>query len=170
MGRPRLRSIKECLQCGSEFEVRPSDIRKGGGKFCSIRCSTTYRNLHDNPSWRSEVRTKISLNHADVSGENNPMYGRRGENAPSYIDGRNSFTGETYRRMLLARTSELKCSLCGSVEHLEAHHIDGNHHNNKIENLAWLCSNCHRNVAHDYIRDAKGRYSSIKTNVIKLKG
>ena len=26
---------------------------------------------------------------------------------------------------------------------LELHHIDGNHNNNKLENLQMLCPNCH---------------------------
>lgn len=36
-----------------------------------------------------------------------------------------------------------KCVICGSVEDLALHHIDGNTKNNKVENLEWLCSKCH---------------------------
>lgn len=45
---------------------------------------------------------------------------------------------------------EYKCSHCGNTGEwngkklrLELHHIDGNHNNNKIKNLTFLCPNCH---------------------------
>lgn len=34
--------------------------------------------------WGEDFRRKISEHHADVSGENNPMYGKRGEKSPMY--------------------------------------------------------------------------------------
>ncbi|WP_212685857.1 hypothetical protein, partial [Salmonella enterica] len=60
-----------CKECGIVFHVHPYRIKKGGGKFCSNSCSTTYRNKTNNPSWNEEVRDKISKNHADFSGKNN---------------------------------------------------------------------------------------------------
>lgn len=45
---------------------------------------------------------------------------------------------------------EYKCQNCGCDGHwkngiikLEIHHIDGDSHNNEIENLIYLCPNCH---------------------------
>ena len=60
---------RTCEYCGNEFETYPCEIRKGGGKFCSRRCATTFRNIHNNPTKSAEVRNKISQNHADVSWE-----------------------------------------------------------------------------------------------------
>lgn len=91
MGRNVTRINKHCIQCGKEFEVYLSEIKKGGGKFCSRSCATTYRNLTNNPSKNPEIRKKISENHADINGEKNPMYNRKGSLSPSYIDGRNSY-------------------------------------------------------------------------------
>lgn len=153
-----------CKQCGKEFETEKCYIKRGGGKFCSVSCGTTYRNIHDNPTKKEEVRKKISENHSDVSGENNPMYGVRGEKAPAYIDGRSNFKGETYRKILLATGREPICKICGSKEKLHVHHIDGNHKNNDIDNLVWLCSDCHMNKAHQYKRDEKGKFTSSELN------
>jgi len=167
MGRHRERITKTCIQCGNEFERTPSAIKQGGGKFCSISCATTYRNKTNNPTRSEEVRKKISENHADVSGKNNPMYGVRGKDAPSYIDGRSSFSGGPYRRKLLASGKEQKCTICGTTEQLHAHHLNGNHKDNRIENLSWLCARCHNNKAHEYKRDKNGRFIGSALRNIK---
>lgn len=158
LGRPDTKIQRQCKYCGNEFRVSPSVVERGRGNFCSVSCGTTYRNITNNPTRSNEVRKKISANHADVSGENNPMYGRRGKDAPSYIDGRSSFTGDTYRRILLASGAEQKCSECGSVQNLHAHHANGDHGDNRLENLVWLCVSCHNNIAHKYERDELGRF------------
>jgi hypothetical protein len=118
----------------------------------------TYRNTYNNPTLSAEVRAKISANHADVSGENNPMYMRRGKDAPSYIDGRNSFKGETYRKMLLASGRKQECEICKSTDNLCTHHIDGDHKNNVLENLTWVCYKCHNTIKHTHARDLSGRF------------
>ena len=45
---------------------------------------------------------------------------------------------------------EYKCANCGCDGHwqggeisLEIHHIDGDNSNNELENLCYLCPNCH---------------------------
>lgn len=35
------------------------------------------------------------------------------------------------------------CVECGSVEGLGIHHIDGDHYNNAVDNLQWMCVSCH---------------------------
>lgn len=149
---------RQCLWCNNPFLTYPSEIKKGGGKFCSRSCARTYRNTYDNPSKCDEVRAKISQNHADVSGEKNPMYMRRGEKAPQYIDGRNSFKGETYRKILLASGRKQECEVCKTTDKLSVHHIDGNHKNNALDNLTWVCYKCHNVVKHNYPRDERGRF------------
>jgi 5-methylcytosine-specific restriction endonuclease McrA len=153
-----------CEQCGKEFYVFPSIVKTGRGKFCSVACGTIYRNLHDNPSKKEEVRKKISENHADISGRNNPMYGKTGKSAPSYIDGRNSFQGERYKKILLASGVPEECVLCGSKIALNVHHIDGDRKNNDLTNIVFLCSNCHITKAHTYHRDSKGKITGSVLN------
>lgn len=50
------------------------------------------------------------------------------------------------KRLIKNGTKENKCELCGISGEgivLELHHIDGDHHNNTLENLQILCPNCH---------------------------
>ena len=52
-------------------------------------------------------------------------------------------------RIYIKDTREYKCSCCGIFEYngkplsLQLDHIDGNTKNNNLENLRWLCPNCH---------------------------
>ena len=147
-----------CLWCGKAFLTYPCEIKKGGGKFCSRSCAKTYRNTYDNPTKSEEVRAKISKHHADVSGENNPMYMKRGTEAPSYKDGRSAFKGEQYRKMLLASGRKPECEICKTKENLHVHHIDGDHKHNVLENLTWVCAKCHNLVKHPRGRDKNGRF------------
>lgn len=153
---------KQCLQCGSFFMVRKCYTKRGNGKFCSVSCATSHRNLIDNPAKHPEVKKKISANHADVSGNKNPMYGRRGSNAPGYIDGRNSFVGDPWRRVAFANKPHV-CELCGAKpkrRSLHVHHVDRNRLNNNLENLMIVCVSCHNNVLHaDRLRNSLGQYA-----------
>ena len=55
-------------------------------------------------------------------------------------------------RLIKEGYKEEKCEVCGLTEWmgkpipLELHHKDFNHHNNDIENLQILCSNCHMQI------------------------
>lgn len=151
---------RTCLECGSVFMTYRCQVRRGGGRFCSTSCGTRYRNRIDNPVRREEVRAKISANHADVSGASNPMFGKRGEDAPGYIDGRNSFSGDTWRKIALAN-KEACCEICRARpegRHLHIHHRDRNRKNNDFSNLQILCVTCHNTVAHVRPRDDSGRF------------
>jgi Zn finger protein HypA/HybF involved in hydrogenase expression len=42
------------------------------------------------------------------------------------------------------------CEICGRIFlSLAVHHIDGNHNNNVIENLIFICPFCHSNIHHE---------------------
>lgn len=58
-------------------------------------------------------------------------------------------TSHLHDRLLSEGYKEHKCECCGLTEWngqpipLELHHIDGNHSNHSLENLQFLCPNCH---------------------------
>lgn len=53
------------------------------------------------------------------------------------------------QRLLKARFKESRCEICGITEwqgkplSLQLHHINGDGHDNRLENLELLCANCH---------------------------
>lgn len=53
-------------------------------------------------------------------------------------------SGKLRIRLIKEGLKENKCEVCGCVESLELHHINGNHQDNRLENLQILCANCHR--------------------------
>lgn len=149
-----------CKHCGIRFSPNKQQLNRGHGKFCSLSCPTTYRNLTNNPSKRPEVRAKIKEHRADVSGTNNPMYGKNGKDAPGYIDGRSNFGSDTYRDIALANNPHV-CKICGAEprgRQLNVHHKDENRKNSAPENLEILCVTCHNNIVHAKIKDDKGRF------------
>ena len=158
MGRKSTKVKINCIQCNIEFETHLSEIKKGGGKFCSRSCAIRYRNLTNNPTKNIEVREKISKNHANVSGKNNPMYGKRANLAPSYIDGRSRFKGSTYQKIMQVHNIKKICNICKTDKKIDIHHIDGNHKNNDFSNLVYLCAKCHQTLMHKKDRDNKGKF------------
>lgn len=55
-----------------------------------------------------------------------------------------------YRSVLTRHKIPKQCKLCNTTDTrvLAVHHIDQNRKNNKVDNLAWLCHNCHHLVHH----------------------
>ena len=78
-----------------------------------------------------------------------------------YIENNIPIDAPKLRKKLLEEgIKECKCERCGLTEWmgqeipLELHHLDGNHYNNKLENLVILCSNCHSQI-HGYNKREK---------------
>lgn len=82
-------------------------------------------------------------------------------NATEYFDNSKCISASRLRRILIRDGfKECVCERCGLSEWmgqpipLELHHKDLNHHNNNLENLQILCSNCHMQI-HGYSNTKK---------------
>ncbi|MBI4744721.1 MAG: HNH endonuclease [Actinobacteria bacterium] len=144
---------RKCVICGKEFFIKKFHAEKGWGKLCSIncraeaqrngiwlKCENCGKNIYRTPRDFKKSKSKrffCSVS-CHCSWENKNV--RCGANAPNWIAGENAY------RDLLRRNKVLeKCKRCGAKDEriLTVHHKDGNRKNNKIENLEWLCWNCH---------------------------
>ena len=145
--------IRRCKVCGKNIQVKKSHAKRGWGKYCSKKCQTKaqfngkwlhcdycgkeiYRTPRDFK--KSKSKKFFCSRNCHCSWENENI--RCGENAPNWITGYN-----VYRRLLKKYVKSEKCSICGINDKrvLVVHHRDSNRKNNKIENLEWLCRNCH---------------------------
>ena len=144
---------KKCLICGKSILIKKFHAKKGWGKYCSIKCHAKGQLKGkwvecDNCGkqiWRTprdfrksrEKRFFCSVK-CHCIWENKNV--RCGVNAPNWIAGASS-----YRTLLKRAQVRQECRRCGIQDKrvLAVHHKDGNRKNNKIENLEWLCRNCH---------------------------
>lgn len=129
----------------------------------SKNCTSCAKVGNKNPAKKSWVRKKISLNHANVSGANNPAYHKGESFLPYTVDFTNRLK-ETIRKR-----DNYTCQVCGIKERhltrkyhkkLDIHHIDYNKQNCYEYNLITLCKTC--NVS------ANGNRSYWITYFVKL--
>lgn len=97
--------------------------------------------------YTADVKKWIKKYNCDVSHLTEQKY-----NTLNYDDlfKNKAITGSSLMKFLLEKEKrERKCERCGNSEWnglpipLQIHHIDGNHYNNRIDNLQILCLNCH---------------------------
>jgi hypothetical protein len=146
-----------CRVCHRRFYAKPRHLRIGWGKYCSNRCKhanqlsgrlvtcancgqAIYRSLR-------ALSNSVSGNYfcskaCHRSWENQH---RLGILHPQWKTGRS-----VYRNMLRASGVPMRCKRCGLADErlLTVHHLDMDRENNNLDNLAWLCANCHYLVHH----------------------
>ncbi len=146
-----------CKICSSTFEIKPSWITYGYGNYCSLACRNSAKKTGKYvPCYvcQKEIYKSGKAINGSKSGNlfcskscqttwRNSHFSR--EKHPNYKNGDHS-----YRNILDKAKVPKVCSLCKTDDKrvLAAHHIDHNHFNNRVENLAWLCHNCHHLVHH----------------------
>jgi len=147
----------ECENCKVDH-----DGTFGSGRFCSMKCSRGF----STKAKRAEINEKVSSKLKGVpTGRNGWSRGEsfkdpeiRRKAVMTRSKNRNAARDnmkfedlpKKYRRPIILKEQNNFCLLCGMTNmwnglHLSFHidHIDGNHSNNKRDNLRAVCPNCH---------------------------
>lgn len=124
---------RNCIVCGSFFQVKPHEVKRGKGKSCSYACSailaTAKRRSYKselNPNWKGEKCSKKAL-YGRKYGLDHPL--KRKAHIMVKTALRNGFL------------KKYPCVVCG-IQKTEAHHDDYN----KPLDVRWLCSKHHKEV------------------------
>ncbi len=150
--------IHKCKICQNEFFVKPSHARMGWGIFCSKECKKFGTRVRKSVNCfvcnKVISKTNSQIEHSK-SGKlfcgkscqtkwRNTEYS--GEKHLGWKGGQS-----IYRKVMLKSDIKTECGLCHKTDQriLAVHHIDQDHSNLDINNLAWLCHNCHFLVHHD---------------------
>ena len=149
--------IKKCLICNKEFYTKPFFVKNGAGKYCSrechyqglkkgkiVKCFKCKKKIYRSPkSIKSSKSGKFFCSKScQTKWRNQEFIGSKHSN---WTGGRYSY------RSVLGRNKIPKiCCLCKNkdIRVMAVHHVDHNRKNNEVENLVWLCHNCHHLVHH----------------------
>ena len=142
-----------CHICSKRLYIRPNKRILGWGKYCSkscqnisqrkgkeFKCEQCGKRLIRTPSQVTKSMTGYFFcnRSCSISWKNSVI--KSGSNHYLWKGGK-----ATYRGRLLRKSDKIRCNRCGinDVRVLDAHHKDSNRNNNIVENLEWLCKNCH---------------------------
>jgi hypothetical protein len=168
--------ILKCRVCNKEFYAKLNWIKKGYGKYCSVGCRGIFQRMGKKIKCHTcgkEIYRSLRDIKRSKSGNffcnkicSNEWIGKqqRTENNPNWEGGESSY------KIILKRTdSSPTCFLCGENNYriLCAHHKDKNRSNNNVQNLIWLCRNCHF-LVHHYKNEEN--HLNKKLNLINAKG
>ncbi len=153
-----------CHICANNFYSKPSWIERGFGKYCSNECKRKAQKtgltvscfMCNKEIYKTQKALKGSKSGKFFCGKSCQTKWRNSE----FVGAKhaNFITGKSSYKSVLSRANVEKiCGLCANKDKrvLAVHHVDENHFNNNIENLAWLCHNCHHLVHHDKVEKQK---------------
>ena len=157
-------AISNCTVCQNDFYIKPNRLLKGWGKFCSKKCQYKSQFTGEfsvcTTCSKSVYRAKSTLERS-TSGKffcnkscqsiwRNRQYA--GNKHANWTNGQSS-----YRDALKRSEINLICSKCTTQDSriLAVHHRDRDRTNNSLENLIWLCHNCHY-LVHHFTKEAVG--------------
>ena len=149
--------LVNCKNCKVSFNKKPSQISRSVEHYCSlvchhnarktgvlVKCSECNKEIYKD---RRALGRSMHKNFFCSTKCSNVLLGRKqfSENHPNWK------TGEfSYKSIMKRITTNPKCVLCERVDMriLAVHHIDKDRKNNSLQNLVWLCYNCHFLVHH----------------------
>ena len=88
-----------------------------------------------------------------------------------FVKNGHTSTTNLKKKIIREGLKEYKCEKCGITEwqgepiSLQIHHINGDHHDNRLENLQFLCPNCHSQTD-TYAGKNSSRGSTAKSKIL----
>ncbi len=147
--------IVKCKICNKGFYRKPSALLLGAGKYCSMACKRegqkTGKNINCfmcNKEVYKPGRTFFkSKSGKYFCGKSCQTIWRNSivHIGPNHPNWRGGSSNDVYRGILRRSGQKQTCNRCAINDKriLVVHHLDHKHSNNKLENLVWLCHNCH---------------------------
>lgn len=156
--------VVTCFKCKKIFNRKPSQIALSKKQYCSLACARqAQRNgkkvacfVCGLETYKSKKELRVSKSKKYFCGKSCQTKWRNsyfiGPKHGNYKSGRYS-----YRSVLERNKIQRVCNFCRTEDRriLAVHHVDLNHFNNKLNNLRWLCHNCHFLVHHDKLEMIK---------------
>lgn len=147
-----------CRICKKGFYAKPSHLKLGWGKYCSIKCRniSQLKGINGNCEicgmrvYRSPAKLKHSKSGFIFCSKTCQTKWRNSvyieEKHPNWKTGISA-----YRDILKRKGGKPSCFLCQNMDEriLTVHHIDKDRFNNIQANLAWVCYNCHYLIHHN---------------------
>jgi len=147
-----------CKLCEKEFYAKPFFLKKGNAKYCSAECQYKAARKGSNvpcyickkETYRSKAKLKSSKSKKYFCNKSCQTKWRNrefiGEKHANWIHGRSA-----YKSVLTRNKIPAVCKICKTKDErvLAVHHKDQDRLNNKLNNLVWVCHNCHH-LVHNY--------------------
>lgn len=160
-----------CKICSEVFYAKPSWLKNGNGVYCSKDCQNKGRikgaYILCFLCGEEAYKQKKALDRSK-SGHYfcNRTCSTQWHNSEFKEEKHGNWKHGTfaYKRILERSDRHVACVLCtiSDIDLLLVHHIDKNRKNNQLENLAWLCHNCHH-LVHNY-KESEERFQTFLRN------
>ena len=172
------KELKEKLE--NEFEEL---VKKYLPLSSSMNNLCSYLGLRGVEGYYNKIRKiiskyNLSTEHFDSYSQNYEKFlkrkiGKNGKFLPMtdeefFQSGHNRASDSIIKRLIKGKHKEYKCENCGISKwngkelRLQVHHINGDHSDNRVENLQLLCPNCHTQT------DTYARQNAFKTKGFKI--
>lgn len=146
-----------CKLCGKRFYAKPNWLRKGKGKYCSRTCQSESRKKGKaipcyncgKETWKTPKDFKHSKSGRLFCSKScmlSQLNTRCGPDHPNWKGGEYV----EYKKIMEKNKKQI-CRKCKKTDKriLLVHHLDRKRSNNNLNNLVWLCYNCHH-LVHNY--------------------
>lgn len=173
--------VRICEYCGNGHNGS-----YGSGRFCNSKCSHAYSTINNRLDRNKKISNSsignknfLGRRHSEETKKMLSDIQKRIQNKKfEYIKNNVPFEKWPKRKQVceIFKENGNICEVCGykytndnGMGPFEIHHIDGNKHNNKRENLQVLCLNCHWKTNNWRFRNKKHSEETKKKISHKIK-